>query len=87
MTTRQFTQLILNLVKVRDFFGVGTKLKESIFKNDRQIDSTITTIHDFCQQNGPERGQVQDWYPNEKMVLVCLNGRCCFSGCVGIVSY
>ena len=29
------------------------------------------------------------WYPNEKMVVipVCLNGRCCSSGCVGIVSY
>ena len=22
--------------------------------------------HGFCQQNGPERHQVQDWYPNEK---------------------
>ena len=22
--------------------------------------------HGFCQQNGPEGGQVQDWYPNEK---------------------
>ena len=20
----------------------------------------------FCQQNGSERGQVQDWHPNEK---------------------
>ena len=26
------------------------------------------------------------WYPNEKIVVVpvCLNGRCCYSGCVGI---
>ena len=33
----------------------------------------------FCQQNGPERGLVQDWYPNEKMVVVpvCLRNRCC----------
>ena len=22
----------------------------------------------FCQQNGPERGQVQDWHPNEKNI-------------------
>ena len=45
--------------------------------------------HGFCQQNGPESGQVQDWYPNEKMVVVpvCLNGRCCSSGCASIVSY
>ena len=42
--------------------------------------------HGFCQQNKPEPGQVQEWYTNEKMVvvLVCLNGRCCSSGCVGI---
>ena len=45
--------------------------------------------HGFCQQNGPECGQAQDCYPNEKMVvvLVCLNGRCCSSGLVGIVLY
>ena len=22
--------------------------------------------HGFCQQNGPERGQLQDWYPDGK---------------------
>ena len=45
--------------------------------------------HGFCQQNGLERGQVQDWYPNEKMVVVpvSLNGRRCSSGCMGIVLY
>ena len=34
--------------------------------------------HGFCQQNGPRRSQMQDWYPNEKLVVVpvCLNGRC-----------
>ena len=40
--------------------------------------------HGFCHQNRPERGQVQDWYPNEKremVVSVCLNGRCCSSMC------
>ena len=44
--------------------------------------------HGFYQQNGPERGQLQDWYPDKKMVvdLVRLNGRCCSSGCVGIAS-
>ena len=32
--------------------------------------------HGFGQRNGSECGQVQDWYPNEKMVviLICLNG-------------
>ena len=45
--------------------------------------------HGFCQQNRSERGQVQDWYPNEKMVVVpvCLNGTCCSLGCVVIVLY
>ena len=38
--------------------------------------------HGFCQQNELERGQLQDWYPDEKMVVLpaCLNGRCCSSG-------
>ena len=26
--------------------------------------------HRFCHQNGPEDGQFQDWYPDEKMVVV-----------------
>ena len=45
--------------------------------------------HGFCQQNGPESGQLHDWYPNEKMVVVpvYLNGRCRSSGCASIVSY
>ena len=40
----------------------------------------------FCQQNGPEHGQVQEWYQNEKMVVVpgWLNSKCCSSRCVGI---
>ena len=44
--------------------------------------------HGFCQQNGPER-MAKYWYPNEKMVVVpvCLNGRCSYSGCEGVVSY
>ena len=43
--------------------------------------------HGFCQKNGSERGQTQDWHMNEKMVVVpaCLKGRCCSSGCMGIV--
>ena len=45
--------------------------------------------HWFCQMNGPERGQVQNWYPNEKMVVVpvCLNGRSCSLLCMVIISY
>ena len=40
----------------RNLFGVGTKLKESIFKNINQINSTVTTRTWVCQQNGSERG-------------------------------
>ena len=45
--------------------------------------------HEFSQKSGPARGQVQDWYQNEKMVVVpvCWNGRRCSSRCVGIASY
>ena len=45
--------------------------------------------HGFCQQNGPEHGQLQDWYPDEEIVVVpiCLNGRCCSSWGESIVSY
>ena len=37
--------------------------------------------HGFCQQNGPECGQAQDWHPNEKMVVIPVssNGLCCSS--------
>ena len=45
--------------------------------------------HGFCQQNGPKCGQLQDWYPCEKMIVVPVswNGECCSSGCVDIVPY
>ena len=32
----------MNLVNLRDFFGVASKLKEIIFKNNNQIKSTVT---------------------------------------------
>ena len=49
----------------------------------------LQTEHGFCQENGPERGQMPDWYPNEKMMVipVCLKGRCRSSGFVVILSY
>ena len=38
--------------------------------------------HGFSQQNGLERGQIQDWYPNERMVVVpvCLNSDVALQG-------
>ena len=60
----------------RSLFSVGTKLKESIFKNNNQISSTNTTrtlvFVNRMRQN-------VDLNPN-----VCLNGRYP-SGCVGNV--
>ena len=39
--------------------------------------------------NRMDQNVAKYWYRNEKMVVVpvCLNGRCCYSGCVVIVSY
>ena len=46
-------------------------------KTAKSIIPLLQPQHGFCQQNGPERDEVQDWYRNEKMVVVldCLNGR------------
>ena len=41
-TAGQFRYLLLNLVNLRDLFGVGKKLKETIFNNNNQINSTFT---------------------------------------------
>ena len=40
-TSGRFTYLFLSLVNLRDLFGIGTKLNESIFKNNNQIISLI----------------------------------------------
>ena len=37
------TVVCLNYLNLRDLFGVWIKLKESIFKNNHQINSTVTT--------------------------------------------
>ena len=52
-----------------------------------KVNPLFQSEYGFCQQNGPERGRVEDWYPNEKIVVVpvCLKDRCCSSGCVGVL--
>ena len=45
----------MNLVNLRDFLGIVTKLKESIFKKNNQIKSTVKPEHGFSQQNVSER--------------------------------
>ena len=75
-------------MKLRDLFGVGKKLKESIFKNNNQINSTVATRAWILSKEGARtRLNARLVYLNEKMVVVpiCLNGRCCSSGCVGNV--
>ena len=48
----------------------------------------IQPEYGFCQQKGQKNGRVHELHPNENVVvlLVCLNGSCYSSGCVGIVS-
>ena len=71
----------------RNLFGLGTKLKECIFKSSNQINSTVTTriwvLSKEWIRTWPNTGLVS----NETMVVVpvCFNGRCYSSGCVGIV--
>ena len=72
-------------MSLRDLFG-----KKVYSRKTTKSIPLLQPEHGFCRQNGPERGQIQDWYPNEKMVVVsvCLNGRCNSSECaVIIVSY
>ena len=65
------------------------KFKDSIFNNSVQINFTATTRTCVFLQQGPESWKVQDWHPNQKMMVVsvCLNGKWCSSECMGIVLY
>ena len=71
----------------RNLFSVRIKLKEVYSRATTKSISQLQPKHGFCQKNISEREQTQDWYPNEKLVVVpvCLNCRCCSSGCLGIV--
>ena len=86
-TTEQFILLHLNLVHQRYLFAVETKLEESIIENNNQINSTVVTIAWVLSTEWirTERGQVQDWYPNEQLMVVpvCLNARCYSSESAG----
>ena len=79
----------MNLVNLRIFLGVVGELKESISKSNNQIKFTVTTRTWVLSTEWTKRGQLQGWYPDEEIVVVpiSLNGRCCSSGCEGIVSY
>ena len=44
----------------KNLLSVGTKLKESIFKSNNQINLTVTTEHGFFPKNESDCGQTQD---------------------------
>ena len=50
-----------------DELKAGTKLKKVYTKTKTKLIPLLQPEHKFCRQNGPERSQVQDWYPNEKI--------------------
>ena len=50
-------------MNLRDLYGVGTKLKNNIFKNNNQINSVVTNMG-FV--NRMDQNVVKYWYPNEK---------------------
>ena len=82
-TTGQFILLLLNLVHQRYLFAVETKLEESIIENNNQINFTVWVLS--TEWIRTERGQVQDWYRNEQLMVVpvCLNARCYSSESAG----
>ena len=45
---------------------VGTNWKKVYLRTKTRSIPLLQPEYGFCQQNEPERGQVKDWYPNEK---------------------
>ena len=52
-----------------------TNLKEVYSRRTTKSTPLLQSENGFYQHNRPEHGQVHEWYPTEKMVivLVCLN--------------
>ena len=73
----------------KEFVRLLKKVEEKVYsRTTTKLIPLLQPEHGFIRQNGPKRFQVQDWYPNKKMVVVsaCLNGGCCFSACIGVAS-
>ena len=71
-------------MNLRDFLGVGTKVKESIVKNNNQINFAVATgtwglSTKWTTRVWPIIGLVSGWKNGGGP---CLSGRCCSSGCV-----
>ena len=60
-----------------------------IYIQDQQPNQFHCYNQNMSFVNRVDQNVVNYWYPNEKMVVVpiCWNGRCCHSGCGGIVSH
>ena len=54
------------------------KVEKSISKKTAKFIPLLQSNHEFCQQNGPEHGQAQDWLPNEKVVVVPVSLNCLY---------
>ena len=79
-TAGRFTELLLNPLSVRDLFSVWTKLKESIFKSNNQINSVTTRIWLLSTKWTRTWPGARAWYMNQKMMVhpPFLNGRFVF---------
>ena len=71
------------------FVGCLNKVEGKYIQENNQINSRVTIRTWDFPTEWPERFQVQDWYLNEKMVVVtvCLNGRYCSSECVCVLHH
>ena len=69
-TGGRFTEPLLNPLSVRDLFGLWTKLKESIFKSNNRINSTVTTRTWLLSIKWTRtRPVARAWYMNQKMMV------------------
>ena len=75
-----------------DLFGVGWNKNEYMYMyiHSRTTTKSVPLLQpELGFANRMDQNMARYWYPNEKMVVVpvCLNGRRCYSACMGIVSY
>ena len=78
-TAARFTELPLNLDNLTELcLALEQSWKKVYSRGTTKSIPLFQPEHGFCQNNGSERGQTQDWY---------LNDRCCSLECVSIVLY
>ena len=80
-TKERCTLLLLNFLNLRDLFGVWRKLKESMFQNSNQINSTVTTRTGFFSKGWtrafPSTRLIPEWKNGgDPRLLQCSMFRC-----------